>query len=491
MIRDRYISRNLSDLEELAKELTPLLTQGCLMTLNGQIGTGKTTLAKLLINNLTQTPHEDIVSPTFNLYHTYSSDNLEIAHYDFYRIESEMELLEIDLSESLTDKVCIIEWANKFKDLLPKDRIEISIKFIKNEREYIIRPLGKFREVVSSRNKIENFLCDLDINFTELQRLPGDASKRKYYRVTGSNNTMILMDAAQKSDIKSKTGLTNGIDDFIKIQEYLDSIDVRVPKLIETNKIDNIILEEDLGEYCYKDILTKENYQELYDPAIQTLIHISNIKHPKNISMNSNPHYIKEFDLDIYLNEAEIFIDYYWPFVNGNLCSVDKKQEFRDIMGELYSNLTHDKTLMLRDFHSPNLLFLDNENAFRKCAVIDFQDALFGHPLYDLVSLINDARITIDVYQEKYLIELYKKDFSFHNVQFDSSSFMQQYHILGVQRSIKILGIFARLAILENNKDYIVHMPRVISYIKRTMYSGCIEELTKWLNKNLKETFDV
>ena len=151
MIHSKYISQNLSDLEKLSKELAPLLNEGGVVTLNGQIGAGKTTLAKLIIQQLTQTPLEDIVSPTFNLYHTYNKDNLEIAHYDFYRIESEMELHEIDLNESFTDKICIIEWADKFRDFLPKDRIEIFIKCTKNERVYRINPLGKFREVVSNR----------------------------------------------------------------------------------------------------------------------------------------------------------------------------------------------------------------------------------------------------------------------------------------------------------------------------------------------------
>jgi ATPase, YjeE family len=229
MIHSKYISQNLSDLEKLVKELAPLLNEGGVMTLNGQIGAGKTTFAKLIIQELTQIPLEDIVSPTFNLYHTYNKDTLEIAHYDFYRIESEMELLEIDLNESITNKICIIEWADKFRDLLPKDRIEIFIKYTKNERVYRINPLGKFREVVSNLAKIENFLGGLDINFTELQRLPGDASNRQYYRVMSSDNNMILMDATQESVIKRKAGQTNGIDDFIHIREYLDSIDVKCP----------------------------------------------------------------------------------------------------------------------------------------------------------------------------------------------------------------------------------------------------------------------
>ena len=105
-------------------------------------------------------------------------------------------------------------------------------------------------------------------------------------------------------------------------------------------------------------------------------------------------------------------------------------------------------------------------------------------------SKINNL-VNLNDYQEKYLIGLYKKDFPFNNFQFDSLSFMQQYHILGVQRSIKILGIFARLAILETNQNYLVHMPRVICYIKRTMQSGSIQGLASWLNQNFKETFNV
>lgn len=491
MIHDEYIFQTLSDLQQFVKELSVMLKPGDVIALNGQIGSGKTTFAKLLINSLTETPLDEISSPTFNLYQTYESGALEIAHYDFYRIESEIELSEIDLSDSFENKICIIEWADKYSKILPEDRIEILIECQDVDRIYKVKPLGKCREILDNLNKIKNFLNDLDINFTRLEKLPGDASKRKYFRVTGLKDNMILMDATQENDTRSKTGLSQGIDDFIIIGEYLDSINVRVPKLIARNKTDALLLEEDLGERCYLTAVNRESYKKLYKPAIETLIHISNIKHPKNISINANAHYMRDFDLDIYLNEAEIFIDYYWPFVNGKICSEDQKQEFIHIMKKAYSDLTNDKTLMLRDFHSPNLLFLENEKGYKKCAIIDFQDALLGHPLYDLVSLTNDARLTINEDHEKYLIELYKADFRFNDYQFDKLSFMEQYHILGVQRSIKILGIFARLAILENNHTYLSHMPRIINYIKRIMYSSNLKELTNWLNMNFKGIFNV
>ncbi len=491
MIKDRYIFKNLSDLESFVISLSSVLGKGDVITLNGQIGAGKTTFAKFLISNLTQTPIEEISSPTFNLYQTYEGETLDVLHYDFYRIDSELELAEIDLDESYTDKICIIEWANKYPNILPKDRIEISIECKDQERYYKINPLGKCREAIDSLNKVEDFLDEHDIKFKEIKKLPGDASKRGYFRVSNSNKNLIVMDVTQENDANGKTLMTGGIDDFITICEYLDSINVRVPKLIARNKINTLLLEEDLGECSYTGMVAKLDFRELYEPAIETLIHISNIKHPKNISTGPNPHYMRDFDLNIYLKEAGTFIDYYWPFVNGTFCGEDERQEFIEILSNLYSNLSDDKTLMLRDFHSPNLLFLQNEKGLKKCAIIDFQDALLGHPLYDLVSLSNDARLTIDEGHEQYLIDLYKSSFCFNDFEFDKLSFMEQYQILGVQRSIKILGIFARLAIIDSNHNYIVHMPRVITYIKRILESGNLPELKYWLNKNFKEVFNV
>ena len=283
MIHDEYIFQTLSDLQQFIKELSVILKPGDVIALNGQIGSGKTTFAKLLINSLTETPLEEISSPTFNLYQTYESGALEIAHYDFYRIESEIELSEIDLSDSFENKICIIEWADKYSKILPEDRIEILIECQDVDRIYKVKPLGKSREIIDNLNKIKNFLNDLDINFTRLEKLPGDASKRKYFRVTGLKDNMILMDATQENDTKSKTGLSQGIDDFIIIGEYLDSINVRVPKLIARNKTDALLLEEDLGERCYLTAVNRESYQKLYKPAIETLIHISNIKVIENV----------------------------------------------------------------------------------------------------------------------------------------------------------------------------------------------------------------
>ena len=157
----------------------------------------------------------------------------------------------------------------------------------------------------------------------------------------------------------------------------------------------------------------------------------------------------------------------------------------------MFSDLSPDRTLILRDYHSPNLHYLENEKGHRKCALIDFQDALLGHPLYDLVSLAQDARVTISEVKEKYIIDAFKQKFLFKNFQFGNSSFNEQYQILATQRSLKILGIFARLSLLEGKNNYIIHMPRIINYIRRSMNCSLLDNLTKWLKVNFKDTFDV
>jgi aminoglycoside/choline kinase family phosphotransferase len=114
-----------------------------------------------------------------------------------------------------------------------------------------------------------------------------------------------------------------------------------------------------------------------------------------------------------------------------------------------------------------------------------------GHPLYDLVSLAQDARFTISEDQERYIVDTFEDKFLFNDFQLSKSSFNEQYKILAIQRSLKILGIFARLSLLEGKNNYIIHMPRVVDYIRRSMDCSLLHNLTHWLKINFKDIFDV
>ena len=491
MIREKYKITDIRELKDLARSISKILVKGDVVALIGEIGSGKTTFSKRLINELTSIQVNEISSPTFNLYSIYNKNGVQVNHYDFYRVEDSEDLSEIDLAESYESGITIIEWADKYINVLKNDYIEVHIREKRYHREYQVIGRGNFIQRIKNANSLEYFLEQTNLKINWQENIQGDASKRKYNRLYTEDTTLILMDSSQEKKTANPTKLSTSINDYIHICKYLEKINIRVPKLFYTDTENEYLIEEDFGDLQYSRIVSERNFIELYQPAINTLLHITEIDHPHDLEVGDMTYKIPEYDDMTYLNEIEIFIKFYWPYKKGVICSQSTQNEFMDIFSELLGKLTSDKSLVLRDFHSPNLMFLDTEKNHRKCGVIDFQDALIGHPIYDLVSLSQDARVTITEEQENFLIEQYKDGVNYNNYNFDKSTIMDQYCILGVQRSLKILGIFARLSIIDNRNDYIIHMPRVIHYIRRNIKNSNLSDLSNWLKLNFKEEFYV
>lgn len=479
----------LNELDAFVKYIAPIFEKGDLLALNGEIGSGKTTLTKHLINYLTATSIDKINSPTFNLCQTYSKDDLIISHYDFYRLDYLQEIEELDINDSIKNNFTIIEWANKFSSILPRDHIEIQINNKFHQREYKILFHGEYaKKIIAHKNRL-SFLSNSNFNIKKITNMRGDASKRKYYRVNDGKENFVLMDASEDSINKTTTSET--ITDFIIFGKYLEDIGLRVPKIYEFDIQKHLILEEDLGLTTYDELYSKLSFQDLINPAIESLLILVHSNYKNINDLDGRAFEPKNFDEKVFINESKIFIDYYWPYVKNSICPEEKKYEFLSIIEKIYSDLSTDKTLVLRDYHSPNLHYLQNEKGHRKCALIDFQDALLGHPLYDLVSLAQDARFTISEDQERYIVDTFEDKFLFNDFQLSKSSLNEQYKILAIQRSLKILGIFARLSLLEGKNNYIIHMPRVVDYIRRSMDCSLLHNLTHWLKINFKDIFDV
>ncbi len=479
----------LNELDAFVKYIAPIFEKGDLLALNGEIGSGKTTLTKHLINYLTATRIDEINSPTYNLCQTYSNEDLIISHYDFYRLDYLQEIEELDINDSIKNNFTIIEWANKFSSILPKDHIEIQIDNKSDKREYKILFHGEYAKKIAGHKNRLSFLSNSNLNIKKITNMRGDASKRKYYRVNDGTENFVLMDALEDSINKTTTSKT--ITDFIIFRQYLEDIGLRVPKIYEFDIQKQLILEEDLGLTTYDELYSKLSFQDLINPAIESLLILVHSNYKNINDLDGKAFEPQNFDEKVFINESKIFIDYYWPYVKNSICPEEEKYEFLSIIEKIYSDLSTDKTLVLRDYHSPNLHYLQNEKGHKKCALIDFQDALLGHPLYDLVSLAQDARFTISEDQERYIVDTFEDKFLFNDFQLSKSSFNEQYKILAIQRSLKILGIFARLSLLEGKNNYIIHMPRVLDYIRRSMDCSLLNNLTHWLKINFKDIFDV
>ncbi len=141
--------KNESNTKDLAlKTINISKKENLVICLNGDLGSGKTTFARYFIQSYFKN-HKitDIPSPTFTLLQVYEFQKKRINHYDFYRLKSQEELIELNFSESILDDVCLIEWSNKFQNVLPRTRLEIEFKIIsKNSRSVSLNFFGDLKK---------------------------------------------------------------------------------------------------------------------------------------------------------------------------------------------------------------------------------------------------------------------------------------------------------------------------------------------------------
>ena len=487
-MKNKFLINSLKETEALAKEVSLIIQKGDFISLIGPLGSGKTTLTKYIINNICEASQE-VTSPTFTLSQTYPAKRSPITHYDLYRIEDYSDLEEIGFSETLEEGIVIIEWADKFSNKLPKNRLQIQIEDDGgNNRIAHIKGYGSWDKRLERNIHLNNFINQCNLEIIDKNWMQGDASERSYQRIITPDNSYVIMNHNQKKTKENPTKLAENFEAFILINYHLESLGIKVPKIFEVDTKNSFLLLEDLGNIQYSEINpNSDNIFDYYIPALESLILIQDSHHKKNLEYGGMRHTLNSYDNNIYLEELKLLVNWYWPYKKGTLCEIDAYNEYIDIWEALLSKISHSSTLTLRDFHSPNLLWIDSENGLRRCGIIDFQDALIGHPLYDLVSLTQDARINISSELEIQILNYYI-ELKYPEISEDlRMSLVQDYHIIATQRCCKILGVFARLAMSANRPEYLLHIPRIIGYIDRNFENQVLKDLSGWFKKNFKE----
>lgn len=302
-----------------------------------------------------------------------------------------------------------------------------------------------------------------------LKPASNDASFRKYYRLFDKKKTFIVMDAPpDKEDISS----------FISIGNNLYKDNIRVPLIYEVSLNDGFIVMEDFGSETYGVFLNKENAYQAYNSILDSLIKIQSRCSYKDIPDYSSALLYEEVLLfeTWYLNQhKKIFLN---ENEKNNLAVI-----FKTI---IESNIKQPQHFVHRDFHSRNLMKIGEE---KEPGVIDFQDAVNGPITYDLVSLLKDAYfeleedVVLDLvirYWEKSIKSKLLKKGEFAN-------FYKSFEMMGLQRHLKILGIFARLKLRDNKSQYLNDIPLVEKYlIQVTERYSELAPLRKILNKALE-----
>ena len=291
----------------------------------------------------------------------------------------------------------------------------------------------------------------------KLYLIAGDASFRKFYRFKSSKGKILVYCNTSK-----KTNLAN----YVKVNNFLIKNKFLAPKVIKNSINKNYLIIQDLGNVSFKKyILSKKNKFIVFKKITDELIKIQKIKVKKQFS-NYNQQKLKK--------ELSLFFEWYLPeFFNNKKIRKIRNNIERDFLPRLASISNREKVFVHRDFHLENLILFK-----KKIGIIDSQDAVIGHPAYDLASLADDVRIKISPKDQSKIIEYYLK-----NTKHNSHKFIYDFHVLSIQRLLKILGIFVRLYRRDNKKQY-------LKYLKYTWY--LIDKRLKYPElKNLSKIFNL
>jgi hypothetical protein len=186
------------------------------------------------------------------------------------------------------------------------------------------------------------------------------------------------------------------------------------------------------------------------------------------------------------LVEVELALDWYAPAIARVTPPSGARMQFLAIWRELLGPiLAEPLTWTLRDYHSPNLHWLAERQGLKRIGLIDFQDAVIGPPAYDVVSLLQDARVDVPEDLEMRLAALYMRRRTAADPAFDTQRFAAAYAAMGAQRATKILGLFARLDKRDKKPDYLRHLPRIERYLARNLAHPLLQPLAVWYRNHL------
>jgi aminoglycoside/choline kinase family phosphotransferase len=207
---------------------------------------------------------------------------------------------------------------------------------------------------------------------------------------------------------------------------------------------------------------------------------------PDAVPFANGQYRIPAYDLDALLIEVDLLADWYAPHVARATLSSGTRATFVNLWRQVLSDIGLARvTWTLRDYHSPNLIWLPGREGIARVGLVDFQDCVMGHPAYDVASLLQDARVTVPDDLELKLLGAYARWRKQADPAFDMSTFARAYAILGAQRATKVLGIFARLDKRDHKPWYHDHMPRVEGYLRKSLNHPALANLRGWYDEYL------
>ncbi|HUE47232.1 MAG TPA: tRNA (adenosine(37)-N6)-threonylcarbamoyltransferase complex ATPase subunit type 1 TsaE [Aestuariivirgaceae bacterium] len=481
----------------LARELALFVRPGDCLAISGDLGSGKTALARALIQALSpQGDSLEVPSPTFTLVQTYDA-RIPVAHFDFYRLNDATELAETGFDEFAESHVTLVEWADRLPGELPDDRLEIALEVAGTGRRARLFGHGAWTGKLARMEAVRNFLLSTQWADARRLHLNGDASIRRYERlVAGEGRTAVLMDMPARPDGpairngRSYSAIAHLAEDcsaVVAVNAGLRDAGLSAPELYAADLKQGFLIIEDFGDELYGRMLADgEDVSEAMAAAVDLLAYVAERDWPAAIPLpDGTDHRIARYDDDAVSVEVSLLPDWFWPLVKGEAIPRGLRDAFEAAWAQALPAAHTDASVwMLRDYHSPNLVWLPERSGIERVGLLDVQDCVFGHPAYDLASLLQDARVDIAAALASSMFKRYCATRQ-SSPRFDRAGFEAAYAVLGAQRATKILGIFARLSRRDGKHQYLRHLPRVSRTLEANLAHPALAPVRQWFDRHL------
>jgi len=466
----------------LGEDLALALAKGDLITLHGDLGAGKSALARAVIRTIADDETLDVPSPTFTLVQSYDDQRLTMTHADLYRIGNPEEVEELGLGQARAEGILLVEWLEKAEGLLDDPQFAVFLKHDGTGRLAAIRAEQAAAERLERSFRIRGFLQKNRRGKAVRRYLAGDASPRGYEILTLGDACEILMDAPETIFIDEAwcnyaqtSRLAIHVNRFTGIDRLLRENGFTAPEIRASDPDTGLLILENLGQTGIVDDAGLP-IAERYLACAEMLADFHEIKWPEHKSWSDLILDIPPYDRNALHAEVALLPEWYMLHVVQRQPDATMRKTFHDCWEMLFNRLLRTETsLVLRDFHSPNILWQARRKGNRRIGLIDFQDAVTGPAAYDLVSLAQDARVTIPETLETAIIGRYKA--ARRQAGFDEAAFDEAYAIAGAQRASKILGAFVRLDRRDGKPHYLKHLPRINGYLRRNLKAPALQKL--------------
>ncbi|MCK0068704.1 aminoglycoside phosphotransferase family protein [Kordiimonas laminariae] len=298
----------------------------------------------------------------------------------------------------------------------------------------------------------------------DLFPLKADASNRTYTRLIDGSRKCLLMDAPPE---------TENLKAYLDTNRYLASVGLRVPEIYAEDLELGMALIEDFGADTFTKLLADGLPEaELYDLATDVLIHTKQQGKPEGIQL-------QPYDMAALMREVNLFTEWFVPHVRGESITEAERDVWNSVWQKALANIARDQAVFVyRDFHVDNAMRLEGEGV-TACGLLDFQDALLGSPVYDLVSLIEDARREVSAETRRAVLAKYFAAFP----ELDRIQFLNDIATLGAQRHAKVSGIFIRLSERDDKHVYLKHIPHVLRLLDRSLSQPHLGEIRDLVHK--------